>query len=209
MREHTRKLLDGECTASMLVPEMGQSSLGVNLFPIRGDLFANKVTKNVSISSSLVYMVEMGSWAYSIRMRQLRSDEEGYETEEKRGFKNCILTSRHLIIGDQHVRGEAVIGFYPILCEGGWILNSRSDPHHQYTRSRYVFLDAEEKRLEETRKEEEFIYQSRTGPSRAEIFGGDFHFVPYDEKSQNGRSDQAGFDAAMVSIPLRTPKFLY
>mmetsp|Transcript_13219 Transcript_13219/g.21998 ORF Transcript_13219/g.21998 Transcript_13219/m.21998 type:complete len:113 (+) Transcript_13219:405-743(+) len=111
-------------------------------------------------------MVEMGSWAYSIRMRQLRSDEEGYETEEKRGFKNCILTSRHLIIGDQHVRGEAVIGFYPILCEGGWILNSRSDPHHQYTRSRYVFLDAEEKRLEETRKEEEFIYQSRTGPSR-------------------------------------------
>eukprot|EP00465_Bigelowiella_longifila_P008674 CAMPEP_0185267670 /NCGR_PEP_ID=MMETSP1359-20130426/34967_1 /TAXON_ID=552665 /ORGANISM="Bigelowiella longifila, Strain CCMP242" /LENGTH=188 /DNA_ID=CAMNT_0027858097 /DNA_START=118 /DNA_END=684 /DNA_ORIENTATION=- len=188
---------------------MGQSSLGVNLFPVKGELFGNKVTRNVSISSSLVYMVEMGSWAYSIRMRQLRMDEEGYENEEKRGFKHCILTSRHLIIGNQHVRGDAVIGFYPILCEGGWILNSRSDPHHQYARNRYVFLDAEEKRVEETPKEGDFIYQSQTGSSRAEIFGGDFHFVPYDEKSHNGRSDQAGFDATMVSIPLKTPGFLY
>jgi len=158
------------------------------------------------------------------------------------------------------------------VCGGGWVLHSSSaQTMPNYVQNKNVIIiirqwltetrilpthltDAEEKRLEETRKEEEFIYQSRTGPSRgwlsslsyliyfvleqrgmwnrekiselyenllcpdivpthwscaAEIFGGDFHFVPYDEKSQNGRSDQAGFDAAMVSIPLRTPKFLY
>jgi uncharacterized protein affecting Mg2+/Co2+ transport len=87
------------------------------------------VTRGIEIVASAVYVEEMDMFVYSIRMRLLTPDDgEGYMTPQVRGFETVQLVSRHWIITKllpnrnpvvEEVRGEGVIGMYPILYEGG------------------------------------------------------------------------------------------
>eukprot|EP00467_Chlorarachnion_reptans_P026084 CAMPEP_0114507422 /NCGR_PEP_ID=MMETSP0109-20121206/12002_1 /TAXON_ID=29199 /ORGANISM="Chlorarachnion reptans, Strain CCCM449" /LENGTH=232 /DNA_ID=CAMNT_0001686175 /DNA_START=646 /DNA_END=1341 /DNA_ORIENTATION=+ len=181
LREHTRRLLDGIYEAKALQPEAGSDTRGINLFPCRGPHCTTAVTNCVKITSSAVLMPEHSQgWAYSIRMRLLSPGEEGYKTESERGFKTCQLSDRHWIIKEegkaspQDVRGKGVIGMYPILTEGGWILNDESDPNFQYNRNSSLSEHKEERK-------EDFVYQSCSGRFREGAeghFSGDMNFVP-------------------------------
>ena len=87
------------------------------------------ITRGIEIVASAVYVEEMDMFVYSIRMCLLTPDDgEGYMTPEERGFESCQLVSRHWIITKlqpnrtpvvDEVRGDGVIGMYPILYEGG------------------------------------------------------------------------------------------
>ena len=86
------------------------------------------VTRGVEVLASSVYSAGMSLFIYSIRIRLLRpEDGEGYMTAEERGFDTCQLVSRYWRITHgniansvEEVRGEGVIGYYPILREGGY-----------------------------------------------------------------------------------------
>jgi hypothetical protein len=84
------------------------------------------VTRGVEVVASSLYSVGMSVFIYSIRIRLLRpEDGEGYMTAEERGFDTCQLVSRYWRITHERndveeVRGEGVIGYYPILREGGY-----------------------------------------------------------------------------------------
>jgi hypothetical protein len=84
------------------------------------------VTRGVEVVASSVYSAAMSLFIYSIRIRLLRpEDGEGYMTAEERGFDTCQLVSRYWRISDrmndaEEVRGEGVIGYYPLLREGGY-----------------------------------------------------------------------------------------
>jgi uncharacterized protein affecting Mg2+/Co2+ transport len=77
-------------------------------------------------------------FAYSIRIRLLTpEDGEEYMSPEQRGFGMCQLVSRHWKIckddpdedepSIEEVRGDGVIGYYPLLCEGGFVSYQTSD----------------------------------------------------------------------------------
>lgn len=63
--------------------------------------------------------------SYSIRIKILGKNDEGYLTETERGYKTCQLLSRHWIIvcddngREETVDGEGVVGLQPLLYEGG------------------------------------------------------------------------------------------
>ena len=91
------------------------------------------VTRGVEIIASSIYVPEVGLHAYSIRIRLLTPDDgDEYMTAEERGFETCQLVSRHWRISSwddpehtgpprvENVRGDGVIGMYPILFEGGY-----------------------------------------------------------------------------------------
>merc|ERR1712008_492574 len=86
------------------------------------------VTRGVEVTGRCLYMPEHHQgWTYSIAFRLVGNAEE-------RGFETCQLAVRKWVIttGDgppQVVRGEGVIGLFPILTDGGWMLNRESDPH--------------------------------------------------------------------------------
>ena len=87
------------------------------------------VTRGVEVVSSATFVEEMGMFVYSIRMRLLTPDDgDDYMSPEQRGFDTCQLVSRHWKISKfpangppviDEVRGEGVIGYFPILCEAG------------------------------------------------------------------------------------------
>merc|ERR1711920_596122 len=85
----------------------------------------------VEITAAAVYMAEHPQgWTYRISCGLV-------EDKATRGYETCQLHVRHWVIQEegqeaQHVNGDGVIGFFPILCDGGWILNEQSDPHGQY-----------------------------------------------------------------------------
>merc|ERR1719416_228534 len=116
-------------------------------------------------------MFERSMWSYSIRIRLLVPGEEGYQTAEQRGFETAQLRERHWIIRDgttgqvEHVRGEGVIGKYPLLSEGGY----RDDEQ-----GRRGIVTGEH-------CNDVFVYQScsgRLGNGEGGSFGGELIFVP-------------------------------
>ena len=91
------------------------------------------VTRGVEIVASSIYVPEAGLHTYSIRIRLLTPDDgDEYMSPEERGFETCQLVSRHWKISSwdnsqhngppniENVRGEGVIGMYPLLFEGGY-----------------------------------------------------------------------------------------
>ena len=72
---------------------------------------------------------------YSIRLRILTpSDGAEYLSPEQRGFATCQLHSRHWRISYENrvneVRGEGVVGEYPLLEEGGYRRYSGQSARH-------------------------------------------------------------------------------
>jgi len=125
--EYADRLDKGYYTKRQLKPEIPESQ-GISLFPTLEPEMTRCVTRHVEVTASCIYMPEHPQgWTYSIAFKLLG-------TQAERGFKTCQLTVRHWEIQEvgqevQHVDGEGVIGFFPILTDGGWICNRESDPH--------------------------------------------------------------------------------
>merc|ERR1712216_563008 len=95
-------------------------------------------------------------------------------------------------------KGEGVIGLFPILTEGGWVLNSESDPHGQYQSDPHLQVT--------TRVPGVFRYQSASGrmASMRGSFGGVITFVPGTIKQPTGPP----FDVTVKKFGLRIPKYI-
>eukprot|EP00562_Extubocellulus_spinifer_P016789 CAMPEP_0178609262 /NCGR_PEP_ID=MMETSP0697-20121206/38560_1 /TAXON_ID=265572 /ORGANISM="Extubocellulus spinifer, Strain CCMP396" /LENGTH=604 /DNA_ID=CAMNT_0020247841 /DNA_START=1 /DNA_END=1810 /DNA_ORIENTATION=- len=111
------------------------------------------VTRGVEVVASAVHAHEINSVIYSIKIRIVQPGEEGYLSPSDRGFHSCQLRSRRWTLTsnetgeEEHVSGEGVIGFFPLLLDNGGHY-----PCHGW--------DAAHVSLFEEREEETFVYQS-------------------------------------------------
>jgi uncharacterized protein affecting Mg2+/Co2+ transport len=193
MQEYARRLEQGIHSMAALRPEDPADSLGISLMPAAGPLYSSCVTRGVEVTTAVVYMPEHPQgWTYRISLRLV-------EDEATRGYKTCQLTVRHWIIQEEgrdpeHVRGDGVIGLFPILADGGWILNPQSDPHRQYGGGTGLQNGA-------------FSYQSCSGRNRAMkgTFAGEITMVPGTKKSPSGKP----FDVIVKTFPLVVPDYIF
>jgi len=129
---------------------------------------SRKVTNGIEVIASSIGAVEIEVVVYSIRIRLLKSGEDGYLSPSERGFQTCQLRSRHWRIYDRlsgevdRVSGEGVIGLYPLLFEGGY----RNDQQNMFG----SIENGEE-------KTEIFQYQSCANIQEG-TFQGKIEFVP-------------------------------
>lgn len=156
------------------------------------------VTRGIEVVASGVDAVERpGMFIYSIRIRLLKPGEDGYMTPSERGFTTCQLRSRHWIIsqgdGDEpeHVRGDGVVGMYPLLKEGGY------DLHEGQT--------AATAQAVETDCEGKFAYQSATEASEDGTLEGSLQFVPGSLASPTGRE----FDVQVAPFALGEERIVF
>jgi hypothetical protein len=157
------------------------------------------VTRGLEIVASSIFVEEMGMFVYSIRMRLLTPDDgDEYMTPEARGYDTCQLVSRHWRITKlqedggspviEDVRGDGVIGYFPILCDGSYV------PIFGNMQSRGRARGARGA----------FSYQSCTeAPGSIE---GSLQFRPM---WRDDRPDGDIFDARVDPFPLTYPQFLY
>eukprot|EP00812_Abedinium_dasypus_P010007 NODE_3654_length_759_cov_175.791193.p2 GENE.NODE_3654_length_759_cov_175.791193~~NODE_3654_length_759_cov_175.791193.p2 ORF type:complete len:208 (+),score=45.63 NODE_3654_length_759_cov_175.791193:3-626(+) len=191
--EYVRRLEEGIYGILTLRPELPFPTAALSLFPIGGPEHHRSVHRGVEVTCSCVYMPEHShGWTYSITLMLVAPKEE-------RGFETCQLHSRAWeITADgcpmQLVRGEGLIGFYPILSDGGWELNTESDPHEQY-------------RHEAGHMEGPFRYQSCSGrmTDMCGTFGGELTFLP----GTIGRPTGPPFQVRMKPMRLYVPEFIY
>lgn len=141
--EHARRLSTGYYTIGRLRPSSRAPS--ILQYPSTMDTFrciprcSRTVTRGIEIMASSVFhpfsnITERG-WGlhlYSIRVRILTPQDQEYLTPEQRGFTTCQLHSRHWFVQNQcpslregattmdEIRGEGVVGNYPLLVEGGF-----------------------------------------------------------------------------------------
>ena len=168
-------------------------------FPTANDTAncSRAVTRGVEIVASAIFAEEMGMFVYSIRMRLLTPDDgDSYVSPEQRGFDACQLVSRHWKISKlkanrppviDEVRGEGVIGCFPILCEG------------EYVR---VFSDMQHR----GRERGAFSYQSCT---EAECPGAIEGYLQFRPDWGDGRPSGEIFNARVDPFPLTFSHFLY
>mmetsp|Transcript_3325 Transcript_3325/g.6383 ORF Transcript_3325/g.6383 Transcript_3325/m.6383 type:complete len:528 (+) Transcript_3325:88-1671(+) len=161
---------------------------------------SHAVTRGVELVASAIFVPEMGIFVYSIRMRLLApEDGEGYMSPDERGFDTCQLLSRHWRVGKcppdadeplvEEVRGEGVIGSYPLLHEG-----------------RYVnYEDVGASRLREKHGSGYFSYQSCSEAKWPGFIEGSLQFRPGSLAEPNGEV----FDVRVARFPLNFSQFLY
>eukprot|EP00929_Paragymnodinium_shiwhaense_P009470 TRINITY_DN11364_c0_g3_i1.p1 TRINITY_DN11364_c0_g3~~TRINITY_DN11364_c0_g3_i1.p1 ORF type:complete len:542 (+),score=31.03 TRINITY_DN11364_c0_g3_i1:59-1684(+) len=190
-REYARRLDTGFYESANIIPERGPQSRGISLYPrtIEGGR-THAVTRGVEVTASCIYTgsPQMG-WTYSIALRLVG-------TAQERGFKTCQLALRVWKIRDdaeptaEEVKGEGVVGFFPILTDGGWILDEESDPNFQYD-------------MEGGFIEGEFRYQSCTGGTNGSSgsFSGELEFYPGTRLSPTGRPFMAKLEKFTMSVP--------
>jgi len=194
VEEYARRLECGIYTMEPLRPEDGLETAGISIFPRSGPDVVRGVTNHVEVTGSWVYMpMHQQGWGYSISLRLLGTPQE-------RNFKTCQLVERHWEISEDgqdpnHVRGEGVIGLFPILNDNGWLLNNESDPNGQYGVRGEKQMPAP------------FRYQSCAGRTRSmtQNFGGEITFVPGTRSRPTGEQ----FTVRMPAFRLCVPEFLY
>ena len=158
------------------------------------------VTRGVEVVASAVLCLEIKMFVYSIRMRLLSpADGEGYATPEERGFDTCQLVSRHWRISKsspdsdetvvEQVRGDGVIGYYPILHEGRYESHYGQDPDSTQLEGQGTGY---------------FSYQSCTQPVPGALEGR-LQFVPGSLAAPCGER----FDVRVNPFPLKFPDYLY
>lgn len=153
------------------------------------------VTRGVEVVASSTYVVEIGGmFVYSIRMRLLEAEDgEDYMSPEERGFDTCQLVSRYWRItqGGEvgEVRGEGVIGCYPMLREGGIQNFISEDGGHSF------YDDGED-----YGEEKYFSYQSCTGGGDGEMEG----YLQFKAGSIQGAGEV--FDVRVAPFPLKLPQ---
>lgn len=193
VEEYARRLEEGLYAVMPFKPEQAPRTTGINLFPVAGPDFSACVTQGVEVSSACIYMPEHPQgWTYCIAFRLVGD-------EASRGYKTCQLDVRHWEIqqgarNPEHVRGEGVVGLYPILGDGGWFLNQESDPHRQYNRDPGFIPGT-------------FRYQSCSGrsPEMYGTFAGDLTFVPGTRQKPTG----AAFQVRLGAFRLCVPEYMY
>jgi len=191
--EYVRRLESKWYVMDFISPQESPMSLGISLFPATPPEMTVCVTRGVEVRASPIYMPEHDAgWTYSIALRLV-----GTATE--RGFERCQLLSRRWEIEEEgrpepeQVEGEGVIGLFPILVDGGWIVSRESDPHGQYqTRGRSDGF---------------FRYQSCSGRSTSMKgrFGGSLEFLPGSKKNPEGDR----FRVRVEPFRLYIPDFLF
>ena len=144
--EHANRLHRAYISVGGLVPDEPPSlgNLSLLRYPAIADTVhcSHAVTRGIEIVASAIFVEDEGFGApmfvYSIRMRMLTpEDGEEYMSPEQRGFDICQLVSRHWKISKddpdqdepliEDVRGDGVIGYYPLLYEGGYVSYHTSD----------------------------------------------------------------------------------
>mmetsp|Transcript_15789 Transcript_15789/g.28668 ORF Transcript_15789/g.28668 Transcript_15789/m.28668 type:complete len:377 (+) Transcript_15789:621-1751(+) len=158
------------------------------------------VTRGVEIVTSAIFVPEMEVFVYSIRIRLLTpEDGEEYLSPEVRGFDTCQLLARHWRISKyspnsnvplvDEVRGEGVIGLYPLLREGGYTnYEGGGDAQHQGGHCRGYFS-----------------YQSLTDSDLPGFLEGSLQFRPGSLAEPSGEV----FDVRVAPFPLKYSQFLY
>lgn len=190
---YVRRLEDGIYSKMPLVCEQPHMTEGICLFPTGGPELTRCVTRGVEVTASCIYVPEHPQgWTYTLTFQLVADATE-------RGFETCQLHTRRWEIQEdgqemQTVEGEGVIGFKPILKDGGWMLNSESDPHGQYRRQPGLLPGP-------------FRYQSASGRNRSMsgTFGGQITFVPGTIQRPTGPP----FNAKVQPFRLRVPKYVY
>lgn len=150
LNEYARRVEVGVYIERPLNPTGGfTETRGICLFPDGlSPLCSRKITNWVEVTASAIPLLEATPGAlarrgefhftYSIRLRLADRESDDHEPNPSaRPFSSCQLTTRRWEIQNgggrvDVVDGRGVVGFEPILMEGGWILNRESDPHRQY-----------------------------------------------------------------------------
>ena len=156
------------------------------------------VTRGVEVVASAVHAYEIRRAIYSIRIRIVQPGEEGYLSPSDRGFHSCQLRSRRWTLTsnetgeEEHVSGEGVMGFYPLLLDNGGHLV-------------YYGRDADHASLIDECEEETFVYQSMSNvyeeeDERGGAMSGRLQFVPGSLRGPMGPE----FDVVVASFPLPT-----
>ncbi|KXZ46223.1 hypothetical protein GPECTOR_46g292 [Gonium pectorale] len=127
--EYANRLVSGNYQVAPLDDELAEGSRAISLFPLRPPGMAEAVTRGVRVRASVAYVPEQlpGNkhvFAYSIRMALLEPAQLGAGLGGGPPLLRCQLLSRHWVIRDENgqvvdqVRGDGVIGMYPILEPG-------------------------------------------------------------------------------------------
>lgn len=189
--EYVHRSLSGRYGIDVIIPELGESSRGILLFPRIEPFMTRAVTRGIVVSASPLFIpeqsIERGAntrfhYAYSVRY-SLQTPEEQCELQATDPKSSgtvqppviaCQLATRHWMIRDHRgvvtgeVRGEGVIGLFPELKAGG----------------------------------PEFVYTSCTPTStRRTMMGGDFRFAIPSIAAQ-----QSSVDAVCKEMTLEVPE---
>eukprot|EP00550_Attheya_septentrionalis_P010369 CAMPEP_0198281886 /NCGR_PEP_ID=MMETSP1449-20131203/1763_1 /TAXON_ID=420275 /ORGANISM="Attheya septentrionalis, Strain CCMP2084" /LENGTH=539 /DNA_ID=CAMNT_0043977879 /DNA_START=118 /DNA_END=1737 /DNA_ORIENTATION=+ len=178
LEEYASRLQHGIYGIGPIVPSAPAGTTdGIVLFPtIQDEVRTSRaVTRGVQVIASSQVCTELqddasGMVLYSFRIRLLIPGDEGYLTPAERGFETCQLIARHWKITTQkknevsteHVRGEGVVGLYPLLSEGGF----RNDEGHRASSL-----------VRGTMHLGTFVYQSLTN-GRQGTMEGELRFIP-------------------------------
>eukprot|EP00316_Scyphosphaera_apsteinii_P004461 CAMPEP_0119342840 /NCGR_PEP_ID=MMETSP1333-20130426/105563_1 /TAXON_ID=418940 /ORGANISM="Scyphosphaera apsteinii, Strain RCC1455" /LENGTH=489 /DNA_ID=CAMNT_0007355135 /DNA_START=413 /DNA_END=1882 /DNA_ORIENTATION=+ len=170
LEELAARITNGMYVREELVPLY----YGMALFPRNGPLHSVAVSRGIRVDASAVYAPESGRMIYSIRLTLLAAGEPEAMSVAERGFDTAQLHSRHWIITDlsgheEHVRGDGVVGKYPLLREGGY----RDDQQNRGAGNSGVQPQDVMIGREHTGT---FKYQSMSSPSA--FFEGELFFVP-------------------------------
>jgi len=204
--EHANRLQRDYCSVGTLNSDETPSNNNLALlkYPSVADTVhcSRAVTRGIEIVASAVFVEVDDSplFIYSIRMRLLTpEDGEEYMSPEQRGFRMCQLRSRHWKISKkapnrdepsvQEVRGDGVVGYYPLLVEGGYV--------------RYYSSDEGLVCLGEFPGC--FRYQSCTEADESGTMEGFLQFSPGNMISPTGPA----FNVRVAPFPLEYPQFLY
>ena len=189
LEEFAHRLQEGEYKLGVLV----EKSQSITHYPQLPPRATRAVTRGVEVVASSVWIPKDSLFVYSIRIRLLRSNEDGYEPN--RGFETCQLMSRHWRLINrgrpENVDGEGLIGMYPLLREGGYRNDSGDSAAH-------VVAGINEESV--------FSYQSMVEDNCSGTMSGFFTFVPGSIVEPTGMP----FDVQVASFPLdRNPEFIY
>ena len=204
--EHAKRLHHDWYSVGKLLPdERPLNWTSLLIYPTVSDTVhcSRAVTCGIEAIASAVHVGELSPRAmfvYSIRMRLLTpEDGDEYMPPEQRGFETCQLMSRHWKIckharnrdepSIDEVRGDGVIGCYPLLSEGGYV-NYLIDDEGM------IFLGD---------FSGGFAYQSCTEADASGTIEGYLQFVPGSMSSPTG----AVFDVRVSPFPLQFQRYLY
>jgi uncharacterized protein affecting Mg2+/Co2+ transport len=204
--EHANRLHHEWYSVGKLFPDERSSNRTMSLlkYPTVSDTCrcSRAVTRGIEIIASAVHIGEISphTFVYSIRMRLLTpEDGDEYLSPEQRGFEMCQLMSRHWMIhrhapnqdepSIEEVRGNGVIGYFPLLSEGGHV------KYYNGGEGMVCFGDFSGG----------FTYQSCTVADTSGTIEGYLQFVPGSISSPTG----AVFDVRVDAFPLQFPRYLY
>jgi len=173
---------------------MASARLGAYPKPV--PVVSRAVTRGVEVVGSGVFAPEMGCHIYSIQMRLLTPEDEGYELPSSRNFLTCQLMTRdwkmvsHVSHDVEEVTGDGVIGIYPLLSEG----EHRKDSGDTASNVSRGGIETEP-----------FKYQSCCGPIQGS-FKGRIKFMPGSLSKPHG--DPFWVEVAPFALDL-TPRAIY